>query len=126
MGQADSKFKITSVIRAILLDNSCVVSSIGDNIFPLFAPEGTQGDFILYKRDKYSKEYTKMGIYQQKCEVYINIISEDYDRSQELAELIDQTLEGTYSDPKMTIKLLDSTEDYEDGKYIQVLLFSID
>ena len=66
-----------------------------------------------------------MGITTQVCKVYINVVSSDYDRGQDIAELIFGILQGDYSDG-MKIQLVDSTEDYADKKYIQVLLFSIE
>ncbi|MEG1685813.1 MAG: DUF3168 domain-containing protein, partial [Bacteroides sp.] len=63
---------------------------------------------------------------EEKCNVHIDIVSDDYDRSQELACLVNETLEGEFNNPKIVVKLLDSTEDFSDGKYIQVLLFSIE
>ena len=121
-----SKFKITTPIREILLSKPEIASMVGSKIFPIVAPKDTAGDFIIYQRDGYSKDSTKMGIYKQVPAVYINAISDNYDRSQELADLIYNSLEGTFSDPSMTIKLIDSTEDFEDGKYIQVMLFEVE
>ena len=122
---AESKFKITTEIRGILLDEPKLTSIVGEKIFPIKAPKDTPGDFILYQRDEYSKEYNKMAITSQTCKVFVTAISEDYDKSQELAYQINECLEGVFDDPDMAIKLIDSTEDYEDGKFIQVLLFEI-
>lgn len=122
---AESKFKITTRIREALLASQGVSSLVSTRIFPIVAPKDTIGDFIIYQRDEYSKKYTQMGISEQTCRVYVNAISEDYDRSQELAYQINECLEGFHPDLKMDLKLTDSTEDFEDGKYIQVLLFNV-
>lgn len=122
---ANPKFKITTVLRQILLADERMVKLVGTKVFPLFAPEDTEGDFVLYTRDEYSLEYTQMGIASQSCKVYINVVSVDYDRGQKIAELIFEILQGDYSDG-MKIRLIDSTEDIADKKYIQVLLFSIE
>jgi len=122
---AESKFKITTKVRAVLLAKTEIANIVGNQIFPVVAPKNTKGDFIIYQRDEYSKDYTKMGIREQACRVYVNAISEDYDRSQELAYQINESLEGIHHDLGMDVKLVDSTEDFEDGKYIQVLLFDI-
>lgn len=122
---AESKFKITTKVRAALLAKSEISDIIGERIFPVVAPKNTKGDFIIYQRDEYSKDYSKMGIIGQSCRVYVNAISEDYDRSQELAYQINEALEGIHRDLGMDVKLVDSTEDFEDNKYIQVLLFDI-
>ena len=122
---AESKFKITTKVRAALLAKPEITALIGDQIFPVVAPKDTKGDFLIYKRDEYSKDYTKMGISEQTCRVYVNAISEEYDRSQELAYQINEALEGKHPGLKMEVFLVDSTEDFEDNKYIQVLLFEI-
>ena len=101
--RGESKLKVTTVIRQILLKNGDLSALIGEKIFPLYAPKGTEGDFILYVRDEYSTQYTAMGLFSQQCRVFINVVSDNYDR----------------------IRLKDSTEDYEDKKFIQVLLFEI-
>lgn len=130
-----SKFKITTPIRKILLEAPDIMSLVDPNdpsdpedkgVYPVVAPKGTKGDFIVYQRDEYSREYTKMGVNSERCRVYINAISENYDRSKELAYQIDKSLSGFHDDPKMEVKMVDSTEDFEDGKYIQVLLFEIE
>lgn len=126
MGHASNKFSITNEIRAILLENPAVSAVVGDKIFPLVAPKDTTGDFIIYQRDEYSIDRAKMGMITQKCRVYINAVSEDYDRGQQLAAAIFEALEGNFTEPDMRIQLVDSTEDYEAGKYIQILLFSIE
>ena len=46
----ESKLKVTTVIRQILLKNSELLALVGEKIFPLYAPEGTEGDFVLYAR----------------------------------------------------------------------------
>ena len=122
---AESKFKITTKVRAALLNTPAISAMVGTQVFPIVAPKDTPGDFIIYQRDEYSKDYTKMGISSQRCRVYVNAISEDYDSSQELAYQINEALEGKHTDMNMDIKLIDSTEDFEDGKYLQVLLFEI-
>lgn len=126
MGYAGNKFSITNEVRAILLADPAVSALVGDKITPLVASKDTVGDFIIYQRDEYSIDRAKMGMVTQKCRVYINAVSEDYDRGLELAAAIFEALEGDFTKPDMRIRLEDSTEDYEDGKYIQVLLFSIE
>lgn len=118
-------FKVTTEVRAILLCSEEIEISIGENIFPIIAPENTEGDFILYQRDGFKQETTKFGVSSQTPLVNVTAISENYDRSQDLACLIYDTLSGSFTNPDITIQLEDSTEDFIDNKYIQVLQFSI-
>lgn len=121
-----NKFKITTELREILLETSEISALVGKKIFPLIAPDNTEGDFITYQRDGYKQERNQMGVSRQIPIVFVNAVSEDYDRSQELASLIYEALEGSFENPNMIIHLEDSTEDYDMGKYVQVLQFSIE
>lgn len=122
---AENKFKVSTIIRNLLLQDENLNNLVSGNIFPLYAKENTKGDFILYKRDEYSIDYTKMGDSGHRCRIFVNVVSDDYDRSQDVAEKVYKVLHGDYSDG-MKIRLIDSTEDTTDKKYIQVLLFSIE
>lgn len=121
-----NKLAVTTEVRSILLASDEIAKMIGDKVFPIVAPNETKGDFIIYQRDGYKQEYTKMGVARQIPTVFVNAVSDDYDRSLRLASLIYEALSGSFSNPDMTIKLEDSTEDYADKKFFQVLQFSID
>jgi hypothetical protein len=110
-----------------LFDNENIRAMVGEHIYPVVAPENTFGDFIIYFRQSYHKELSKMGIYQDIVKMAVVVVSENYDRSVELAELIDSTLTGTFKsdDCSMDILLEDSTETFEDNKYIQTLVFVV-
>lgn len=118
-------FKATNEVRGILLKSKEIVGYVEDKIFPVMAPENTAGDYIIYQRDGYKQEYSKMGVARQTPLVNVIAISEDYGRSQDLASLIYDSLSGAWTDPDMHIRLEDSTEGFIDNKYIQVLQFSI-
>lgn len=119
-------FKITTEVRNILLASAEVTSLIGSKIFPVVAPDDTPGDLIIYQRDGYKTEYNKMGRHIDNPVVFVSAISESYTRSQDLASLIYEVLEGDFKNPNMRIRLQDSTEDCIEGKFIQVLQFSIE
>ena len=110
-------FKITTEVRAILLASDSIKDIVDEKIFPVIAPENTEGDFIVYQRDGYKRQVPIVNVIA---------VSENYDRSQELASLIYDTLSGDFTDPDIYIELEDSTEDFIDNKYIQVLQFSIE
>ena len=119
-----SKFKIGTKIREWLLASSSITEKVGDKIYPILAPLNTTGSFIIYQRDEYSKDYTKFGVHSEKRKVFITVVSETYDESQEIAELLNNELEGLRDG--FTIRLIDSTEEAIDNKFLQVLLFQID
>lgn len=120
-----SKFKIGEVILKILEGSENVISMVDKRIFPVVAVKKTSEDYILYSRDKYARIANKMGAFDQ-CHILIVAVSDNYERSMNLAVYINEALEGNFSNPKMKISLMDSTEDFEDGKYIQVILYSIE
>lgn len=118
-------FKITTELRAILLEDEEIIDLIDDKIYPIIAPEDTDGSFIVYQRDGYKQVYSKYGVAEQIPIVNIAAISDNYDCSQVLASLIYNSLSGKFRDPDIHIQLEDSTEDFIDSKFIQVLQFSI-
>ena len=111
------------------MQDSALTQQVGTNIYPVIAPEGTKGPFILYQRDKYKKSYSKMGVYEEECHVLITIVADDYDTAIALAFLVDDTLQGGHTNPEtgcsLTIELIDSTEGFDDNKYFENLTYSI-
>lgn len=123
-----SKFNITTNIRKLLVNDSELNSFIDGKIYPIVAPEDVTGDIIIYYRDKYGKDYTKFGVANENCNVFIVLMSDDYDRSIEIINLVNDLIEGVHTTENGLIyecRLIDSTEDYEDKKYLQILLFEI-
>lgn len=125
MGRADKKFKIITEVVKLLRESEELAAMVGPKIFPIVAPEGTVGDFVSYQRDGPDIESSKMGTALQRSYFYINVVSDDYDRSLDIADTIYDTLEGDFVNPDMRIRLTDYTEDYVDKKFLQVLQFSI-
>lgn len=122
------KWFIGNDIRDILLADSGVTAQVGANVYPLVAAENTKGDFIVYSRQKYGKDLVKQGVYQDDCEVAVVAISENYDNAIALASKIDNALTGTHtidSGATIDITLSDSTETFDDNKFIETLLFTI-
>lgn len=122
------KWFIGNNVRKMMIDDEDIFKKVGNNIYPIVAPEGIKGDFITYAREKYSKSAVKMGIYEDECRVSVVAISDKYDSSVELAYLIDNCLTGQHKLDDGTvirISLYDSSESYEDSKYFQVLVFEI-
>lgn len=109
-------FKITAEIQSLLLQNEEIKALVGNRVFPIMAPEGTDGDFIVYQRDGLKQEYTQMGVASQTAVIYVTAVSDSYVRNNSLASLIYDTLSGDYKDPDMRIQLEDSTEDFIDNK----------
>lgn len=139
-----SNLSVTNALKTILISDDYIsdklkrtddAGNITYNVLPLFAPDGTTGDFILYKREGFDLERTKMGVSQEKCKIIINVVSSDYDDGQLLAEHVYSALEHDFIDPiKASFQLTDSDEDIDSIKdsngvasvrYVQILYFSI-
>ena len=120
-----SHYEASKEIRGVLLDDASIVEAVGDNVFPLVADEGTEGDYITLQRDGFIQDTTKMGVARRDPYVYVCVVSADSQRSQDIAGLVVKALEGRYTDPEMEIRLEGDTEEYEAGKYIQVMKFLV-
>lgn len=123
------KWFVGNDIREILSGDTAVTQYVGENIYPVIAPEGTKGSFILYQRDKYKKSNSKFGVYEEECHVLITVVADDYDEAVYLAFLIDTALQGTHTNTEtgcnLTMELFDSTEGFDDNKYFETLIYAI-
>ena len=122
------KWFIGNDIRDILLADEAVFNQVGNHIYPIVAAENTVGDFIVYSRQEYAKNSVKQGIYEDTCRVAVVAVSDNYDNAVGLADKIDLALTGSHiNDEGVTIDITleDSTETFEENKYIETLLFRI-
>lgn len=125
-----TKFSVCTLIRERLLNDEKIKELVGNKIFPIIAPEATEGNYIVYVRDEYSIDRTKTGIAFHNCIVFISCVSSSYDESQKIADAVFQCLDGRYkintkAQNINAIEMIDSTEDYDGDVYIQTLSFSI-
>ena len=115
-------------IRELLLADENLSELTGGDVYPLVAPEGTEGMFIVYRRVKYEREYSKMGLMDDIARVEIIAVAEHYEESVALAALIDNVLTGTHKSDEgysLTFELHDSEETFDDNKYMQTLIFEV-
>lgn len=123
------KWKVGNDIRKLLLADADVHALVGDNIFPLVAPENITGDFIVYSRDSYSHEYVKQGFYDDTCQEEIMIVSDKYDSAVDIAEKVDKALTGTHNldnGATITLDVSTSKEVFQDNKYIEIIIFKVE
>ena len=122
------KWHIGDDVRALLLADTNIAALVGEDIYPIVAPEGTDGEFIVYRREKYSKDTVKEGVVGDECILSLTAVADNYDAAVTLAELIDNALTGKHTNGEgenFQMVLSDSSEAFEDNKYIEVLLFEI-
>lgn len=128
------KWRSAEWVRAKLLSSEDLRALVGEKIFPLIAPEGTLGDFLTVTRSAYGREYDKTGDSHSVTTVTVFCVSDEYDRSLQLCELVDAILDGGRNDEVGKIfgasstptATLDTSEEvFLDGKYVQTLTFAI-
>lgn len=111
-----------------LLSSDSIKSIVSNKVYPLIAPLNTTFPYLVFQRT--STPYSnKDNIYQDSLNVEIICVSDNYDKSVELAELIRNELEGkrniTIEEFKIaSIKMIDSNESYANDGYLQSLTFN--
>lgn len=111
-----------------LLSIDSIKSVVSNKVYPLIAPLNTTFPYIVFQRT--STPYgTKDNIYQDNVNIEIIAVSDNYDKSVELAELIRNELEGkrniNIEEFRIaSIKLIDSSESYSNDAYLQSLTFN--
>ena len=121
----NKKFAIGTKVREILIADDTVTSKVADRVFPIDAPKDAKGDFVIYMRDKYDRAYNNMG-FEDTAHIILVAASKKYDRSQSLAEAVDDAMEAAESAGEFKmLKLLDSSEDHDADTYFNILIYSI-
>lgn len=126
MARADKKFKAIQDVKLLLSHSSTIQSFVENKIYALVAPLSTEGDFITIRRDGYRRQDTKMGVSLQVSVFYVFAISDDYDRSLDIADAIYDALEGEHPNLDLRIRMEDYAEEYIDQKFVQILKFNLE
>lgn len=111
-----------------LLSTDNIKEVVNNKVYPLIAPLNTTFPYFVFQRT--STPYSsKDNIYQDSLNLEIICVSDNYDKSVELAELIRNELEGkrNLNIEKFKIakiKLIDSSESYSNDSYLQSLTFN--
>jgi len=134
---AFSKFTITKELYSLLNSNTGLTSYVGENIYPIVAPQKDDSgneikECIVYYREKYSKEYIQNNIVvNEKCHITFVIVSSSYFKSIKIVELVNEIIEGVHQNESgynYQCRLIDSDENVigvNNDKYIQVVTFEI-
>lgn len=109
--------------RQRLIADEELHSIVGEKIFPSIAKDDTDGTFIVYERDSYNVETTKMGIYLEEAQIGYEVVSDDYDTGVQVALAICRVLQGKHGGFKFELIL--AREFYEEKKFRQILVFKI-
>ena len=104
------------IIFDLLCASTALHDLVGDNIFPLVAPEETKAPFVIYGREfiiTQSKDRGNNGM----ATITISIVSNDYISGINIAE---ECLKALKND----CRLISGSEVYESDVYAQTLIFS--
>lgn len=126
---------IGKAIYSLLVSDTTVSSLVGENIFPLVAPEGTEFPYVVYSCVSMTTARDKDRLfYRQDVSEAVIVCTEDYTSGIEIATAIAQALQfeekQVILDSGMTIDIMESgfsgkTEDYVQNTYVQGLMFNL-
>ena len=114
-------------IYSILSGNEEIKKMVGNNIYPVVAPLNTKNPYIVFKRQINTQNDNKDSRYSI-VSIELNIFSNNYQQSIQIAELCKNTLEDVYNKEVegFKIKYIASTsidEDYNEDYYSQTMYF---
>ena len=116
-----------TAIYSILNTNEEIKKMVGNNIYPVVAPLSTKNPYIVFKRQITTQNDNKDSRYSI-VTIELNVYSNNYQQSIQLAELVKNTLEDVYNKEVegFKIKYIVSTsidEDYNEDYYSQTMYF---
>lgn len=115
-----------AINKLLSVDN--IKSVVNNKVYPLIASLNTSFPYIVFQRTS-TPFSNKDNVYQDNVNIEIIAVSDNYDKSVELAELIRNELEGkrniTVEEFRIaSIKLVDTSESYSNDAYLQSLTFN--
>ena len=116
-----------TAVYKILTDNEEIKKVVGNNIYPVVAPLSAKNPYIVFKRQITTQNDNKDSRYSI-VSIEINVYSNNYQQSIQLAELVKNTLEDIYNKEVegFKIKYIVNTsidEDYNEDYYSQTMYF---
>lgn len=87
------------LIVNLLSENLELMKAINGNIFPIISEDEIDFPFIVYRRTSQQQSETfKQGQYKTIYEYEISVIAGSYSKSVEIAEMVNETLDGRETD----------------------------
>lgn len=114
---------IGETLTNLLLSDDNLSPLIGNRIYPLVAPEGTNFPFIIYKRESLRSNGCKDGYYEDTVQFSITIVCTRYAESVEIAQKVRKTLERSNIADMYDVHITSATEEYVEDSYVQTLNF---
>lgn len=119
---------IGKLIYQNMANDAAIVEYVGDKIWPVVAPYEVTNPYIVFTRtNDYSSAYTKDGIVGDTITFQINVFSDKYVDSVEIANLVRNSFEGhKISNTELAIcniRMTNASEQFVEDTYIQTLAF---
>lgn len=123
--------EVGSVIKSLLLSKQEVTDKIKKEIHPLVAPSGTGYPFVTYCRTGVAPTYTKDKLsIEDTATVDVTIHAASYESSVEILLIVFDALQGFSGECNgidvNEIRMVDSSEDFQEDSYLQNMTFEID
>ena len=124
-----STLTIGKALYKILSDHTGITDRVNKKIYPLIADDNTSFPFIVYRRSGILEHETKDKMYGESVEVELVIVTDRYDESIVLAEMIKDIFESTRGIIEnidiRKIQITDAEEEYSDNAFVQKLTLKI-
>lgn len=126
----DNSLKIGKYITLKLSENKEIKKlgiTDGSKIWPIVANTNTKYPYIVYQRTSLFPEYTKDGVMYNKVSVELKIVTDNYIKSLDIANIVRQIFEKKqYISDEFNVKnceIEDVSEDYIEDAYVQTINF---
>ena len=119
---------IGKLIYQTLSNDEAIAQYVGENIWPVVAPYEVKNPYIVFLRtNDYSSAYSKDGYVGDTVGFQVNVFSDKYIDSVEIANLVRNSFEGhKISNDELEvsqIRMTNATEQFVEDTYIQTLTF---
>lgn len=91
------------------------LSGVTQSVFPVVAPVDTKFPFIIYRRTGDSYEDNKDAVYEHYSSFEVTVVSDSYEESLDMVEEVAGSLIAK------DFRILNLSEYYGDGAYVQTL-----
>lgn len=114
---------IGAVLRAVQAGGD--VWGIGDNVFPMIAPQGTTGTIVVIRQQDETVDRSKMGITRTAGVFKIHVLGDDWTGVKDAAVAIAKALEGATIGQKCVAEMDGMAQDWSDGKYVATATINV-
>jgi predicted outer membrane repeat protein len=117
---------LTNTIYGLLSANTGLTAIVGQNIFPLIAPQNSVSPMVILRRS-FSENYSKDGGGFFASTIDIRIYATSYNDSIKIAQIIDGILNfyASSSNNIKTCRIIDCNEDWNENDFIQNITYEL-